>query len=64
VLYLVSLANPFTHAVEMIRYALYGMFDPVATAVVVGSTVLFFCWPCTATIRSAACSAAPPSRPG
>src|SRR4249920_1428205 len=41
-IYLVSLANPFTHAVEMIRFALYGMFEPVATAVVVGSTVLFF----------------------
>jgi ABC-2 type transport system permease protein len=41
-LYLVSLANPFTHAVEMIRFALYGMFEPVATAVVVGSTILFF----------------------
>jgi len=42
IIYLVSLANPFTHAVEMIRYALYGMFEPVATLVVVGSTVLFF----------------------
>ena len=41
-LYLVSLANPFTHAVELIRFALYGMFEPVAAAVVVGSTVLFF----------------------
>jgi ABC-2 type transport system permease protein len=26
----------------MIRFALYGMFEPVATAVVCGSTVLFF----------------------
>jgi len=41
-LYYISLANPFTHAVEMIRFALYGLFEPVATAVVVGSTVLFF----------------------
>src|SRR5215813_12273013 len=41
-LYYVSLANPFTHAVEMIRFALYGLFEPVATAVVVGSTVVFF----------------------
>ena len=41
-IYLVSLANPFTHAVELIRFALYGMFEPVAAAVVVGSTVLFF----------------------
>jgi len=41
-LYFVSLANPFTHAVELIRYALYGMFEPIAAAVVTGSTVLFF----------------------
>jgi len=41
-LYYVSLANPFTHAVEMIRFALYGMFEPVATAVVVGATIVFF----------------------
>ena len=31
---LVSMANPFTHAVEMIRFALYGMFDPVSALVV------------------------------
>jgi len=41
-IYLVSLANPFTHAVEMIRFALYGMLEPVATAVAAGATVLFF----------------------
>jgi ABC-2 type transport system permease protein len=41
-IYLISMANPFTHAVEMIRYALYGMFEPVATLVVAGSTVIFF----------------------
>src|SRR5437879_2929508 len=41
-IYYVSLANPFTHCVELIRFALYGMFEPVAAAVVVGSTVLFF----------------------
>ena len=41
-LYLVALANPFTHAVELIRFALYGLFEPVAAAVVAGSTVLFF----------------------
>ncbi len=41
-LYLVSLANPFTYAVELIRYALYGMFEPVAALVVAGATVLFF----------------------
>jgi ABC-2 type transport system permease protein len=41
-LYLVALANPFTHAVELIRFALYGMFEPVAAVVVAGSTLVFF----------------------
>ena len=41
-LYYVSLANPFTYAVELIRFALYGAFDPVAAVVVAGTTVLFF----------------------
>src|SRR5271156_4366827 len=41
-LYYISLANPFTHAVELIRFALYGEFEPIAAAVVVGSTVIFF----------------------
>ena len=41
-LYWVSLANPFTHAVEMIRFTIYGMCDPVSAAVVAGSTVVFF----------------------
>ena len=34
--------NPFTHAVELIRFALYGQFNPLAFAVVVGCTILFF----------------------
>src|SRR5436190_188174 len=41
-IYWVSLLNPFTHAVEMIRFALYGMIEPVAILVVYGSTVVFF----------------------
>jgi ABC-2 type transport system permease protein len=41
-LYYVSVANPFTHAVELIRFALYGEFEPIAAAVVTGSTVFFF----------------------
>jgi ABC-2 type transport system permease protein len=41
-LYYVSLANPFTHAVELIRFALYGAFEPVAATAVVAATVLFF----------------------
>ena len=41
-LYLICLANPFTHAVELIRHALYLSFEPVAAAVVLGTTALFF----------------------
>lgn len=41
-IYWISLVNPFTHAVEMIRFALYGMFEPVATLVVAVSAVIFF----------------------
>ena len=41
-LYYVSLANPFTYAVELIRFALYGMLEPLSALVVVGATVLFF----------------------
>jgi ABC-2 type transport system permease protein len=41
-LYWIAQVNPFTHAVEMIRFALYGMFDPLSTAVVAVSTVVFF----------------------
>jgi ABC-2 type transport system permease protein len=41
-LYLVALANPFTYAVELIRYALYGLFEPIAALVVLGSAAVFF----------------------
>ena len=41
-LYYVSVANPFTYAVELIRFALYGEFDAVSALVVVGATVVFF----------------------
>jgi ABC-2 type transport system permease protein len=41
-LYYIALANPFTHAVELIRFALYGEFEAVSAAVVVGSTIVFF----------------------
>ena len=40
-LYRISLANPFTHAVELIRFALYGKLDPTALAVVLSCLVLF-----------------------
>jgi len=41
-IYDVSLLNPFTYAVELIRFALYGAFEPVSALVVSGTTVLFF----------------------
>jgi ABC-2 type transport system permease protein len=41
-LYLICLANPFTHAVELVRHALYLSFEPVAAAVVVATTAVFF----------------------
>ena len=41
-LYLICQANPFTHAVELVRFALYGRFEPVACAFVVGTGLLFF----------------------
>jgi ABC-2 type transport system permease protein len=34
-------ANPFTHAVELIRFALHGQFAPVPFAVTLGCTILF-----------------------
>jgi ABC-2 type transport system permease protein len=42
ILYYVAQANPFTHAVELIRFALYGRFEPTSAAIVTGATVLFF----------------------
>ncbi|HVP98808.1 MAG TPA: ABC transporter permease, partial [Roseiarcus sp.] len=33
--------NPFTHAVELIRFAFYGKIDPLSLAVVVGCTIAF-----------------------
>jgi ABC-2 type transport system permease protein len=35
-------ANPFTHAVEAMRFAMYGQFNGTAWAVVLGCTVVFF----------------------
>ncbi|HXV28692.1 MAG TPA: ABC transporter permease [Sinorhizobium sp.] len=40
-LHAIAVANPFTHAVELIRFALYLSFDPVAAAVVLGCLSLF-----------------------
>jgi ABC-2 type transport system permease protein len=41
-LYYVALANPFTSAVELIRFALYGEFNATAALVVSGAAILFF----------------------
>jgi ABC-2 type transport system permease protein len=40
-LYYVCLLNPFTHATELIRFALYGQVNWVSLAVVCGCTALF-----------------------
>jgi ABC-2 type transport system permease protein len=42
VLYFVAQANPFTHAVELIRFALYGEFNLMAAEVVCAATAAFF----------------------
>lgn len=34
--------NPFTHAVELIRFALYGRVEPLSLAVTLGCLVVFF----------------------
>ena len=41
-LYWICEANPFTHAVQLVRFALYGQFEPLAFAVVTGTTLAFF----------------------
>lgn len=40
-LYRISLANPFTHAVELVRFALYGKLNLTSLAVVVGCMLVF-----------------------
>ncbi|MFO1073933.1 MAG: ABC transporter permease [Geminicoccaceae bacterium] len=40
-LYQISAANPFSHAVELIRFALYGQLDTTSMALVVMWTALF-----------------------
>jgi ABC-2 type transport system permease protein len=40
-LFRISSANPFTHAVELIRFALYDKFNPQALAVVIGCLFAF-----------------------
>ena len=40
-LYEICRLNPFTYAVELVRFALYGQIDTISLAVVVGCTALF-----------------------
>jgi ABC-2 type transport system permease protein len=40
-LYWLCALNPFTHAVELVRFALYLRFSPLALAVCLGLTLLF-----------------------
>lgn len=40
-LYYVCLFNPFTHAVELIRFGLYGQVNWTSLAVVGGCTLIF-----------------------
>ncbi len=42
VVYYLAVANPFTHAVELIRFAAYGQFDGVSFAVVAGVGIVAF----------------------
>lgn len=41
-IYWLALCNPFTHAVELIRFAAYGQFAPISAAVVAGVGLLAF----------------------
>jgi len=41
VLWWICTLNPFTYAVELIRFALYGQFDPLAATVVAGCAIVF-----------------------
>ena len=40
-LYYICQANPFTHAVELIRFALYGQLEPSSAVVLVAATAIF-----------------------
>ncbi len=41
-LYWISLLNPFTHAVDLVRYAAYGQLNTVSLAVVIGAAIVCF----------------------
>jgi len=41
-IYVLTRFNPFTHAIEALRFALYGQIEPVSLAVVAVSTIVFY----------------------
>ena len=41
-IYWIAQINPFTHTIELIRFAAYGKISWLALAVVVGSAIVFF----------------------
>jgi ABC-2 type transport system permease protein len=41
-IYALTRFNPFTHAIEALRFSLYGKLEPVSLAVVAASTVAFY----------------------
>ena len=40
-LYQICVFNPFTHAIELIRFALYGQFNTAAAVVVIAVLIVF-----------------------
>jgi len=41
-IYLLTSFNPFTHAIEALRFSLYGQIQPVSLAVITASTAVFY----------------------
>jgi ABC-2 type transport system permease protein len=41
-IYVLTRFNPFTHAIEALRFGLYGQIEPVALTVVAASTLVFY----------------------
>jgi ABC-2 type transport system permease protein len=42
VIHVLATWNPFTHAVEAVRFALYGQWSPQSLAIVAGCLAAFF----------------------
>src|SRR5699024_10573162 len=41
--YQIARVNPFTHGVDLIRFALYGQINWLAAGVVIGALIIFYC---------------------